>query len=157
MFWQIATLIAVYADWGFAQIKGIGWDWAGVIWLYSIVFFIPLDLFKIFIRYVLSGKAWDNLPQRKVKLLYKLITTVKIVLSLSVALKILICLHHCRLPSLQRRIMAEKKGKPSGLQHREHFTDFSPLKTPTSSLTRAAIASCQRLQSKPCGELKLQG
>ncbi|RRT36905.1 hypothetical protein B296_00036060 [Ensete ventricosum] len=62
---MVATIIAVYADWGFARIKGIGWGWAGVIWLYSIVFFFPLDWFKFAIRYILSGKAWDNLLQNK--------------------------------------------------------------------------------------------
>ncbi|XP_047941951.1 plasma membrane ATPase 4-like [Salvia hispanica] len=57
----IATLIAVYANWEFASIKGIGWGWAGVIWLYSLVFYIPLDIFKFIIRYALSGKAWKNM------------------------------------------------------------------------------------------------
>ncbi|EOY31840.1 hypothetical protein QUC31_019619 [Theobroma cacao] len=61
----VATLIAVYANWGFAKIKGIGWGWAGVIWLYSIVFYIPLDLMKFAIRYILSGKAWLNLLENK--------------------------------------------------------------------------------------------
>lgn len=61
----VATLIAVYADWGFAKVKGIGWGWAGVIWLYSIVFFVPLDWFKFAIGYILSGKAWDNLLEQK--------------------------------------------------------------------------------------------
>ncbi|GKV07747.1 hypothetical protein SLEP1_g19476 [Rubroshorea leprosula] len=61
----VATLIAVYANWGFARIKGAGWGWAGVIWLYSIVTYIPLDLLKFAIRYLLSGKAWDTLLQNK--------------------------------------------------------------------------------------------
>ncbi|KAK4796012.1 hypothetical protein SAY86_028338 [Trapa natans] len=61
----IATIIAVYADWRFAKIHGIGWGWAGVIWLYSIIFYIPLDILKFMIRYGLSGKAWDNLLQNK--------------------------------------------------------------------------------------------
>ncbi|CAJ2637773.1 unnamed protein product [Trifolium pratense] len=61
----IATLIAVYANWGFARIQGIGWGWAGVIWLYSIVFYIPLDIIKFATRYVLSGKAWLNLLENK--------------------------------------------------------------------------------------------
>ncbi|KAE8651671.1 hypothetical protein Csa_021284 [Cucumis sativus] len=61
----VATLIAVYANWGFAKIKGIGWGWAGVIWLYSIVFYIPLDVMKFAIRYILSGKAWLNLLENK--------------------------------------------------------------------------------------------
>ncbi|GMY17730.1 plasma membrane ATPase 4 [Fagus crenata] len=61
----VATVIAVYANWGFARIKGAGWGWAGVIWLYSIVTYIPLDLLKFAIRYILSGKAWDNLLENK--------------------------------------------------------------------------------------------
>ncbi|XP_052174511.1 plasma membrane ATPase 4-like [Diospyros lotus] len=61
----VATLIAVYANWGFARIRGIGWGWAGVIWLYSIIFYLPLDVFKFLIRYALSGRAWDNLLQNK--------------------------------------------------------------------------------------------
>ncbi|KAG9131721.1 hypothetical protein Leryth_009462 [Lithospermum erythrorhizon] len=61
----VATLIAVYANWNFARIKGCGWGWAGVIWLYSIVFYIPLDIMKFAIRYILSGKAWDNLLENK--------------------------------------------------------------------------------------------
>ncbi|KDP42000.1 hypothetical protein JCGZ_27018 [Jatropha curcas] len=61
----IATIIAVYGDWKFARIQGIGWGWAGVIWLYSIVFYVPLDVLKFIIRYALSGKAWDNLVQNR--------------------------------------------------------------------------------------------
>ncbi|KAL0733868.1 hypothetical protein Bca4012_010078 [Brassica carinata] len=61
----VATLIAVYANWSFARIEGAGWGWAGVIWLYSLVTYIPLDLLKFSIRYVLSGKAWLNLLENK--------------------------------------------------------------------------------------------
>ncbi|KAK9098399.1 hypothetical protein Syun_025444 [Stephania yunnanensis] len=61
----VATLIAVYAHWDFAKIDGIGWGWAGVIWLYSIVTYFPLDILKFMIRYALSGKAWNNLLQNK--------------------------------------------------------------------------------------------
>ncbi|XP_011015389.1 PREDICTED: plasma membrane ATPase-like [Populus euphratica] len=61
----IATIIAVYANWGFARIHGIGWGWAGVIWLYSIIFYIPLDFLKFIIRYALSSKSWDSLLQNK--------------------------------------------------------------------------------------------
>jgi H+-transporting ATPase len=31
----IATLIAVYASWGFANMSGCGWGWAGIVWLYE--------------------------------------------------------------------------------------------------------------------------
>lgn len=63
---QIATFIAVYANWGFARIKGVGWGWAGVIWIYSVVFYVPLDILKFAIRYILSGKAWLNMLENKV-------------------------------------------------------------------------------------------
>ncbi|CAN8314965.1 unnamed protein product [Cochlearia groenlandica] len=62
---MVATLIAVYSNWSFARIEGTGWGWAGVVWLYSLVTYIPLDLLKFSIRYVLSGKAWLNLLENK--------------------------------------------------------------------------------------------
>ncbi|KAG0552499.1 hypothetical protein BDA96_01G512300 [Sorghum bicolor] len=61
----VATLVAVYATIGFASISAIGWRWAGAIWLYSLVFYVPLDLIKIAARYILSGKAWNLLFDRK--------------------------------------------------------------------------------------------
>ncbi|XP_073030858.1 plasma membrane ATPase 4-like isoform X3 [Primulina eburnea] len=61
----VATLLAVYANWSFARIKGCGWGWAGVIWIYSAVFYVPLDFIKFAIRYILSGNAWKNLYENK--------------------------------------------------------------------------------------------
>ncbi|XP_042418013.1 ATPase 10, plasma membrane-type-like [Zingiber officinale] len=61
----VATLIAVYAHISFAYIRGIGWGWAGVIWIYSLVFYIPLDIIKFAVRYALSGEAWNLLFDRK--------------------------------------------------------------------------------------------
>ncbi|KAI8011510.1 ATPase 4, plasma membrane-type [Camellia lanceoleosa] len=62
----VATLIAVYANWSFAEIKGIGWGWAGVIWLYNIITYIPLDFIKFIIRYAISGKAWDLVIEQRI-------------------------------------------------------------------------------------------
>ena len=62
----MATAIAVYANWEFARIQGIGWGWAGVIWIFSVVTYFPLDVLKFVIRYALSGKAWDTMIQNKV-------------------------------------------------------------------------------------------
>ncbi|XP_065008922.1 plasma membrane ATPase-like [Musa acuminata AAA Group] len=61
----VATVIAVYASWGFARIQGIGWGWAAIIWIFSLVTYFPLDVLKFIIRYALSGRAWDNLLQNK--------------------------------------------------------------------------------------------
>ncbi|KAE9449253.1 hypothetical protein C3L33_18866, partial [Rhododendron williamsianum] len=63
----IATLIAVYANWSFSAIEGIGWGWSGVIWLYCLVVYIPLDFIKLAIRYALSGKAWDLMFEQRVQ------------------------------------------------------------------------------------------
>uniref|UniRef100_I1N620 Plasma membrane ATPase n=1 Tax=Glycine max TaxID=3847 RepID=I1N620_SOYBN len=68
----IATLIAVYANWSFAAIEGIGWGWAGVVWLYNLVFYIPLDFIKFIIRYALSGRAWDLVIEQRVCVPYLL-------------------------------------------------------------------------------------
>ncbi|WOL13906.1 plasma membrane ATPase 4 [Canna indica] len=61
----VATVIAVYATWTFARIQGIGWGWAGIIWLYTVITYFPLDVLKFIIRYALSGKGWDNLLENK--------------------------------------------------------------------------------------------
>ncbi|XP_027348813.1 ATPase 10, plasma membrane-type isoform X2 [Abrus precatorius] len=61
----VATLISVYAHISFAKIRGIGWRWAGVIWLYSLIFYVPLDIIKFIVRYALSGDAWNLLFDRK--------------------------------------------------------------------------------------------
>ncbi|XP_037422409.1 plasma membrane ATPase 1-like isoform X4 [Triticum dicoccoides] len=62
----IATLIAVYADWAFTSINGIGWGWAGIVWLYNLVFYFPLDIIKFFTRYALSGQAWDLVIEQRI-------------------------------------------------------------------------------------------
>ncbi|KAK2993659.1 hypothetical protein RJ640_009474 [Escallonia rubra] len=61
----VATAIAVYASWSFARIQGIGWGWAGVIWIFSLITYFPLDVLKFIIRYTLSGQAWDTMIQNK--------------------------------------------------------------------------------------------
>ncbi|KAI3997182.1 hypothetical protein MKX01_009026 [Papaver californicum] len=67
----VAIVIAVYANISFASIHDIGWDWAGVIWLYSFVFYIPLDIIKFVVRYALSGAAWNLVFDRKTAFTFK--------------------------------------------------------------------------------------
>ncbi|KAF7140039.1 hypothetical protein RHSIM_Rhsim06G0128800 [Rhododendron simsii] len=50
----VATVIAVYAEISFASNSVIGWGWAGIIWLYSLIFYIPLNIIKFAVRYALS-------------------------------------------------------------------------------------------------------
>eukprot|EP00270_Netrium_digitus_P017108 TRINITY_DN622_c0_g1_i4.p1 TRINITY_DN622_c0_g1~~TRINITY_DN622_c0_g1_i4.p1 ORF type:complete len:954 (+),score=236.14 TRINITY_DN622_c0_g1_i4:188-3049(+) len=67
----VATILAVYANWGFARVKGCGWGWAGIIWLYSIIIYIPLDFLKFAVRYGLTGKAWNLITDSKVTMTTK--------------------------------------------------------------------------------------
>ncbi|KAI1318967.1 plasma membrane H+-ATPase [Mortierella claussenii] len=47
----IATLIAVYANWGFTQIHGCGWGWALAVWVWNIIWYFPLDFIKFGLHY----------------------------------------------------------------------------------------------------------
>ncbi|KAG2186637.1 hypothetical protein INT44_002861 [Umbelopsis vinacea] len=42
----VATFIAVYADWSFTNIQGCGWAWAGIAWVWNIIWFAPMDFVK---------------------------------------------------------------------------------------------------------------
>ncbi|KAJ7635126.1 plasma-membrane proton-e [Roridomyces roridus] len=46
----ISSIIAVYADWGFTKIHGVSGGWVGIVWVWNIVWFMPLDLIKFAMR-----------------------------------------------------------------------------------------------------------
>lgn len=58
-------MIAVYAHWDFAKIHGVGWEWVGAIWVYSIITYIPLDILKFLIRMGLTNCACDTTHPNK--------------------------------------------------------------------------------------------
>ncbi|XP_044952839.1 ATPase 8, plasma membrane-type-like isoform X1 [Hordeum vulgare subsp. vulgare] len=60
----LATCIAVYANWEFCKMQGIGWGWGLSIWAFTVVTYIPLDILKFIIRYALSGRAWNNINNK---------------------------------------------------------------------------------------------
>ncbi|CAF3588766.1 unnamed protein product [Rotaria sordida] len=49
-----ATLIAVYANWEFTDIRGCGWTWAAIIWIYNLIWFVPLDYIKFSLQAIFS-------------------------------------------------------------------------------------------------------
>jgi H+-transporting ATPase len=53
----IATFISVYANWGFTQIYPCGWSWAGIVWIWNIVWFIPMDFLKFGMRAIFEPKT----------------------------------------------------------------------------------------------------
>ncbi|KAF8220413.1 plasma membrane H+-transporting ATPase [Tricholoma matsutake] len=42
----VSSIIAAYADWGFTAIHSISAGWIGIVWVWNIVWFIPLDWIK---------------------------------------------------------------------------------------------------------------
>lgn len=144
---QVATVIAVYPTWGFAKIQGCGWGWAGVIWLFSLVTYIPLDLLKFAIRYILGGKAWDNLLENKVTFSTNILVFGNLCFILNLWLSCF--LSYNRLPLQLNLTMGKNNERLSGLLLRGPSTGCNHLKPLTFSLTRTVTGSFQRLQSKP--------
>ncbi|KAG9309991.1 hypothetical protein JVU11DRAFT_10025 [Chiua virens] len=42
----VSSIIAAYGDWGFTDIQGISGGWIGIVWVWNIVWFSPLDWIK---------------------------------------------------------------------------------------------------------------
>ncbi|KAF7336383.1 Plasma membrane ATPase [Mycena venus] len=42
----VSSIIAAYADWGFTKIHGISGGWIGIVWIWNIIWFVPLDWIK---------------------------------------------------------------------------------------------------------------
>jgi H+-transporting ATPase len=56
----IATFIGVYANWGFTKVRGAGWGWAGVVWLWNLIWFVPIDIPKLLGRSIITGELWRS-------------------------------------------------------------------------------------------------
>lgn len=151
---QIATLIAVYASWSFAFIEGIGWGWAGVIWLYNLIFYFPLDIIKFLIRYALSGRAWDLVIEQRVWMALVCWST------LFSGIFVIICFWlislSCRLLSQDKRTSGRNSVSFNGHMHREHCMGCSHL-TPRCLLSEYISQNSIKWLKKPKEELKLQG
>ncbi|KAI5117549.1 hypothetical protein M0805_004374 [Coniferiporia weirii] len=42
----VSSIIAAYADWGFTDIHSISGGWIGIVWVWNIIWFVPLDWIK---------------------------------------------------------------------------------------------------------------
>ncbi|CAF4146050.1 unnamed protein product [Adineta steineri] len=64
----ITTFIAVYAEWGFTDIRGCGWSWAAIIWVYNIIWYIPLDYIKFGLQAVFNRSLHAVKPFEHIRL-----------------------------------------------------------------------------------------
>jgi H+-transporting ATPase len=57
----ISSIIAGFGNWGFTQIKAISGGWIGIVWVWNIVWFIPLD----WIKFAMKATVIKSLRQRR--------------------------------------------------------------------------------------------
>lgn len=59
----VATFIAVYADWPFTRVVGIGWNYAGIAWVWCMIWYLPMHLLDILlVQLQLNWRSWFNYP-----------------------------------------------------------------------------------------------
>ncbi|WOO83344.1 ATPase 4, plasma membrane-type [Vanrija pseudolonga] len=46
----IASIIAAFGNWGFTKVHGISGGWIGIVWIWNIIWYIPLDLLKFIMK-----------------------------------------------------------------------------------------------------------
>ncbi|KAJ7094405.1 hypothetical protein C8R44DRAFT_645477 [Mycena epipterygia] len=57
----ISSIIAAYANWGFTKIHSISGGWIGIVWVWNIVWFIPLD----WIKFAMKATVIKSLRERR--------------------------------------------------------------------------------------------
>ncbi|PWN52859.1 plasma-membrane proton-e [Violaceomyces palustris] len=58
----ISSIIAVYGDWGFTKVKGIEGGWVGIVWVWNIIWYFPMDFVKFFARWALKKIRGNKRP-----------------------------------------------------------------------------------------------
>ncbi|KAJ6450310.1 hypothetical protein C8R47DRAFT_1261546 [Mycena vitilis] len=56
-----SSVIAAYGNWGFTKIHGISGGWIGIIWVWNILWFIPLD----WIKFAMKATVIKSLRERR--------------------------------------------------------------------------------------------
>lgn len=62
----ISSIIAAYANWGFTAIAAISGGWIGIVWVWNIIFFLPLDFIKFGMKFLIR-KFRANQAAKKAK------------------------------------------------------------------------------------------
>jgi H+-transporting ATPase len=57
----ISSIIAAYGNWGFTNIQAVSGGWIGIVWVWNIVWFIPLD----WIKFAMKATVIKSLRQRR--------------------------------------------------------------------------------------------
>lgn len=60
----ISSLVAAFANWQFAFVKPISAEWIGILWVWSLVWLLPLDLVKFSLRRLVKAVRGQQLHRR---------------------------------------------------------------------------------------------
>lgn len=52
----VSSIIAGFANWGFTKVDAISGGWIGIVWVWNIVWFFPLDFVKFAMKYTIIKK-----------------------------------------------------------------------------------------------------
>jgi H+-transporting ATPase len=56
----ISSIIAAYGDWGFTHVRAISGGWIGIVWVWNIIWFAPMD----FVKFAMKATVIKYLRQR---------------------------------------------------------------------------------------------
>lgn len=59
----VSSIIAGFGDWGFTQVQSISGGWIGIVWVWNIVWFFPLD----FVKFGMKFTVIKSLQARKAR------------------------------------------------------------------------------------------
>jgi H+-transporting ATPase len=59
----ISSIIAAYGNWGFTNIKGISGGWIGIVWIWDMMWFLPLD----FVKFAMKATVIKYLRDRRMR------------------------------------------------------------------------------------------
>jgi H+-transporting ATPase len=57
----VSSIIAAYGNWGFTNIRAISGGWIGIVWVWNIIWFLPLD----FVKFAMKATVIKYLRERR--------------------------------------------------------------------------------------------
>lgn len=58
----ISSIIAAYGDWGFTNVHSIEGGWIGIVWVWNIIWYFPMDFVKFFAKFLLRKLRSQKTP-----------------------------------------------------------------------------------------------
>ncbi len=50
-----SSIIAAFGDWGFTNVRSIEGGWIGIVWVWNIIWYFPMDLVKFYAKFLLKN------------------------------------------------------------------------------------------------------